>query len=177
MGTTKANEILDKQLNLNEVLVSWEGPSHPFKRRNRTFYQTVAAITFLCVAIVFFLHEFLLIGVILSIAFVVYVLSTVPPVPVINKVTPLGFEHSGRLFRWMELSAFWFEKQWDETVLVVATRLPYPAQVRVVVKSVTTAKLKEVIGKYLEYKQKPPKNFIDRISDWLSQRIVLDSAS
>ena len=106
MTAQHSSSALKDKPDLNEILLSWKSPSHPFKKRNRIFYQTVAAITFLLVVIVFFLHEFMLIGVILSVAFVVYVISTVPPVEVEHKVTPLGFENAGKLFRWMELYAF-----------------------------------------------------------------------
>ena len=80
MSVTKSENTMPDPPDLNEVLLFWKSPSHPFKKRNRLFYQTVAAITFLLVVIVFFLREFILIGVILSIAFVVYAISSVPPV-------------------------------------------------------------------------------------------------
>jgi hypothetical protein len=177
MGTSKTNEILDKQLNLNEVLVSWKGPSHPFVRRKPVYFQTVAAITFLLSVISFFLfHDILLIGAIVSIAFVVNVVAKFEPMQITYKVTPLGFEYSDRLFRWVELSSFWMEEKWGEKVLVIQTRLAFPGQIRAVVRDVSGEKLKEVVGKYLEYKQKPMKSAIDHISDWLSRRIALDSA-
>lgn len=172
----KPSSLKDKP-DLNEVLLSWKSPSHPFKKRNRIFYQTVAALTFLLVVIVFFLHEFMLIGVILSIAFLVYVISTVPPVQVEHKITPLGFENAGRLFRWMELYAFWFEEKWGYKTLVIQTRLPFPAQVRAVVEEVTTEKVREVIGKYLLFWEKPPKSLTDNFSEWLNKKIPLEATS
>ncbi len=165
------------QPDLNEILLSWKSPSHPFKKRNRMFYQTVAAITFLLVVIVFFLHEFMLMGVILSIAFLVYVLSTVPPIEVEHKVTPIGFENAGRLFRWIELVAFWFEEKWEYKTLVVQTRIPFPVQVRAVMgKDLSKDKIKEVVGKYLLYMEKPPKTWADNFSDWLGQKIPLENS-
>lgn len=163
--------------NLNEVLISWKGPSHPFKKRDKIFYQTVAALTFLFVVIVFFLHEFLLIGVILSVAFVVYVISTVPPVEVEHTVTPLGFENAGRLYRWIELYAFWIEKKWDYTVLIIQTRLPFPPQIRAVITAdIDEKKVKEILGKYLLYLDKPPKSVIDSLSRFLSEKFPLESS-
>src|SRR3989304_9772352 len=105
MPADTASSVLKDRPDLNEILLSWKGPSHPFKKRNKIFYQTVAALTFLLVVIVFFLREFMLIGVILSITFVVYAISSVPPVEVEHKITPLGLENAGRLFRWIELAA------------------------------------------------------------------------
>lgn len=169
-----ASDPLKNRPNLNEVLIAWKGPSHPFKKRDKTFYQTVGALTFLFTVIVFFLHEFLLIGVILSIAFVVYVLATIPPFEVEHKVTPLGFDHAGRLFSWNELSAYWFEEKWGQKMIVFHTRLPFPVQVRAVLKSVSQDSLKEIVGKHLLYLEKPPKNWSDSFSTWLSTKFPLD---
>lgn len=178
MTAQQTASAIKNQPDLNEVLLSWRSPSHPFKKRNRVFYQTVAAITFLLVVIVFFLREFMLIGVILSVAFVVYVISTVPPIEVEHKLTPLGFENAGRLFRWIELAAFWFEEKWGYKTLVMQTRLPFPAQIRAVLsKDTSEEKAKGIIGKYLLHLEKPPKSWTDNFSDWLSQKIPLETTT
>ena len=169
---------LSNQPNLNEVLLSWTSSSHPFKKKNKVFYQTVAARTFLFVVIVFFLHEFLLIGVGLSVAFLYYVISTVPPVEVEHRITLIGFENAGRLFRWIELYAFWFEEKWGYKTLVIQTRLPFPSQVRVVIAGeATTPRVKEILGKYMLFLEKPPKSWVDNFSNWLSQKIPLETTS
>lgn len=177
MPTDVAPSALKDRPDLNEILLSWKSPSHPFKKRNRIFYQTVAALTLLLVVIVFFLHEFMLIGVILSIAFVVYVISSVPPVEVEHKVTPIGFENAGRLFHWFELYSFWFEERWGCKILVISTRLPFPAQARAVLRDVSEGKVKEIVGRYLLYLEKPPKSWADNFSDWLNQKIPLETSN
>lgn len=175
--TNTSSSSLKNQPDLNEILLSWKSPSHPFKKRDKIFFQTVAGVTFLLIVIVFFLREFMLIGVILSIAFVVYAISSVSPVEVEHKMTPLGFENAGRLFRWIELSAFWFEERWGYKVLVIQTRLSFPIQVRAVLKEVSEEKVKDIIGKYLLYLEKPPKTWTDNVSDWLSKKIPLEATS
>ena len=168
---------LKEKFDLNETLLSWKSPSHPFKKRSRVFYQTIAAFTILFVVIVFFLREFMLIGVIFSIVFVVYVVSSVPPVEVEHKVTPLGFENAGRLFRWVELAAFWFEERWGYKILVIHTRLPFPVRVQAVLGNNTEEKLKDIIGKYLLFFEKPPKTWIDKLSDYLTKKIPLEATN
>src|SRR3989338_4475319 len=124
---------ISQKPDLNQVLIEWTSPSHPYKKRSRLFYQTVAAFTLLLVVIVFFLREFLLIGVILSVAFVVYTIYSVPPITIEHKITPLGFNNAGKLFRWQELYAFWFEEKWGQQMLVVQTQLPFLSQLRAVI--------------------------------------------
>ena len=176
MQNETAPSALKDRPDLNEILLSWKSPSHPFKKRNITFYQTVAACTFLLVVIVFLLHEWMLIGVILSIAFVVYVISTVPPVEVEHKVTPLGFENAGRLFHWIELYSFWFEEKWGYKILVISTRLAFPAQVRVVLTEASEEKVKEIVGRYLLCLEKPPKSWVDDFSVWLNNKIPFETS-
>lgn len=177
MPAQTAPSALKDKPDLNELLLSWKSPSHPFKKRNRIFYQTVAAITFLLVVIVFFLHEFMLMGVILAVAFLVYVISSVPPFEVEHKVTPLGFDNAGRLFRWVELGAFWFEEKWGFKTLVIQTRLPFPAEVRAVLGEGGEEKVKEIVGRYLLFMEKPPKSWTDNFSDWLTKKIPLETTS
>lgn len=160
---------------LNEVLLSWKAPSHPFKKRDRMFYQTVAALTFLFIVIVFFLQEFLLIGVILSIAFVVYVISTIPPVEVEHKITPLGFSYAGHLYPWAHLESFWFDERWGQKIIVFHNKMSLPTQVRAVLGEVSEAKIKPLIGKYLYHLEKPPKSFIDHVSHWIEHKFPMDA--
>lgn len=167
---------LKNKPDLNEVLLHWKSPSHPYKKRSGIFYQTVAAFTFLLIAIVFLLHEFMLIGVILSIAFVTYVISTVPPIEVEHKVTPLGFDHAGIFYRWIEFSSFWFEEKWGSKILVFNTRLQFPTQIRTVISHHSEEEVKKIIGKYILFTEKPPLTFMDYLSRWMSKRFPLDRA-
>lgn len=177
MPGTNSPSTIENKHDLNEILLSWKSPSHPFKKRNRLFYQTVAALTFLLIVIVFFLHEFMLIAVILSITFVVYAISSVPPVEVEHKVTPIGFDNAGRLFHWMELYSFWFDEKWGYKMLVIATRLPFPSQIRMVLREISEEKVKMIVGRYLLYLEKPPENWADDFSSWINQKIPLEASN
>ena len=176
MPADDKDKYLKDKPDLNEILLTWKSPSHPYKKRSKLFYQTVGAFTFLFVVIVFFLHEFLLIGVILSITFVSYAIWSVPPVEIEHKITPLGFDNAGRLFRWSELYAFWFEEKWGQKMLVLQSSLPFQTQVRAVLAQVSKEKTKAILGKYLLYIEKPPRSFVDNLSDWISKNIPLETA-
>ena len=104
-------------------------------------------------------------------------MSSIPPIDVEHKVTPAGFKNAGRLFHWNELYAFWFEYKWDQKVLVIQTRLPFPGQVRAVLKDVDEDQIKKTIGKYLLFSEEPQKSWVDSATDWLSRKIPLDTTS
>ena len=170
-------KFLSEKPDLNQILFEWQSPSHPYKKRSKLFYQTVAAFTFLLVVIVFFLHEFLLIGVILSVAFVVYAIYSVPLITIEHKITPFGFDNAGRLFRWPELASFWFEEKFGKNILVIQTHLPFLSQIRAIVEKETQGKIKQIVGKYLLFVEKPPKSAIDRLTDWVQSSIPLEASN
>lgn len=173
----EVKKFLAEKPDLNQVLMEWRSPSHPYKKRSKLFYQTVAAFTFLFVVIVFFLHEFLLIGVILSIAFVVYAIYSVPPITIEHKITPIGIDNAGRLFRWAELAAFWFEEKWGTKIIVIQTHLPFLSQIRAIIEDDKEVNIKQILGKYLLYIEKPPKTFVDHITDWIQDNIPLEASN
>jgi len=177
MPATKPNVQPDPP-DLNETLIAWKSPSHPYKKREPLFYQTLVAIAVLLSIVVFFLfHDILMIGVIVSVVFLVYALSKVEPVEVEHKITRFGFDNVDRLYKWIELYAFWFEKRWNHNVLVIQTRLPFPGQIRAVVSGVNEAKLKDVLGRYLLFSKEPIRTWMDRVSIWLSKKIPLETTS
>src|SRR3989304_8523880 len=94
-----------------EVFLTWVSPSRLFKRRDREYFTNIGAIVFLLVIILIFAREFVLIAAVLSIVFLVYVLSTVPPEEVTHRITNLGIESAGHFYRWEELAAFWLGEQ------------------------------------------------------------------
>lgn len=176
MDTYPAPKAVDYQPNLNEILLSWKSPSHPYVKRSKVFYQTLAAFTLLLCIIAIFFSEYLLILVIISLAFVTYAISALPPVEVEHKVTPLGFENIGRMYKWMELATFWFEEKYGKKVLVVQTRLPFPPQIRAVIVPEAEEQVKNIMSRYLLYSKTPHKTWLDKVSEWLMDKIPLEAS-
>ncbi|KKR33465.1 MAG: hypothetical protein UT63_C0016G0004 [Candidatus Gottesmanbacteria bacterium GW2011_GWC2_39_8] len=164
----------NQEKNLNKILVEWESPSRPFKKRNKEYFQTIAAIVFLMAVILIFAREWLLFGAVLAIVFVAYGLASVPPDLVKHKITQLGVTTSENLFEWHTLGAYWFEEKWGQKAVVIHTRMQFPPQIRLMLGSENEDKLKKIIGKYLPFVDKPPKSWGDRISEWLGKKIQLE---
>src|SRR3990167_11091049 len=102
-----------------EVLLAWSSPSRLFKRRDKEYFTNIGAIVFLLIVILIFAREFLLIAAVVSIVFLIYVLSTVPPEDVEHRITNLGIESAGHFYRWDTMSEFWFEEQWGQRFIVL----------------------------------------------------------
>lgn len=158
-----------------EVFLSWSSPSRLFKRRDSEYFKTVGAIVFLLMVILVFASEYILAVAILSIVFLVYVLSTVPPENVEHRMTNHGIESAGHFYRWQELGEFWFETQWGQTILVLQPI--FGSRVIVLTGAEDTSKIKKIIEKYIPFREAPERTWVDNASRWISEKIPLEKPS
>jgi hypothetical protein len=155
-----------------ETVLEWKAASRPFKKRNRQFYTTVGLITLLISLILFFAGQFLPIAVVVAVAFLGYVLSSVPPEMIVNKVTTYGIRNDTTLFYWDELGRFWFEERYGQNMVIVETAR-FPGRITLVLNSITPKEIEELLSEVL-LKQKPADTFIDRSAQWIQEKIPLD---
>ncbi len=156
-----------------ELLV-WQAFARPFKTRNREYYSTLGAIVLLLAIILLFLKEWLLIGVIISLSFLTYVLSSVPPEKIEHKLTTRGVISGGKRYDWNLLSRFWFSQKWGYEILNIETRLTFPRRLMLLLGKMEKEKLKSVIERYLPF-EKPEKTFFDKASLWLQEKFPLET--
>lgn len=155
-----------------EVYATWSSPSRLFKKRDREFFVNIFAIVFLLSVILVFVREFVLIATVLSIVFLIYVLSTVPPEEMRHRVTSLGIESGGHFYRWEECADFWFEEQWGQTMLVL--RLFMAPRVIILLGDQPKDKLREYVAKYIPYREQPDRTWVDNAARWISEKIPLE---
>lgn len=165
----------DTQEVRQEVLLAWSSPSRLFKRRDKEYFTNVGAIVFLLVIILVFAREFLLIAAVVSIVFLIYVLSTVPPEEVSHRITNLGIESAGHYYRWEELSEFWFEEQWGQMLLVL--RPIFGTRIIILLGVQDKDLVRKLIAQYIPFREKPEKSWVDNASSWLSKKIPLERPS
>ncbi|TSC53107.1 MAG: Uncharacterized protein LiPW16_485 [Microgenomates group bacterium LiPW_16] len=159
-----------------QIFISWRSPSRPFKKRQKEFFTTIGAIVFLLAVILVFIKEFLLIGVILALAFVAYVLATVEPEEVEHKITTNGLESARHFYKWEELAGFWFWEKWGQPVLIVVTKLRFPGRVVILIGGQDQEKIKNILSKYLKFYEKPEKNWMDDAAKWLAEKVPLEKS-
>lgn len=169
MNTPAGKEAKEKE---EEVYLSWTSPSRLFKKRDKEYFTNIAAIVFLLSVILVFAREFVLIAAVISIVFLVYVLSTVSPEEVPHKITNLGIESAGHFYRWEELFEFWFETQWGQTMLILRPYLG--ARIIVLLGSEKEEKVRELIAKHIPFREHPEKTWVDNAASWLTQKIPLE---
>lgn len=155
-----------------QTLLAWTSPSRLFKRRDREYFTNIGAIVFLLTIILVFAREFVLIAAVLSIVFLIYVLSTVPPEEVHHKITSLGIESAGHFYRWEELADFWLEEQWGQHLMVLR---PYLSpRVIILLGSQNHEKVRELVAKHIPLRSEPARTWVDNAASWLTRKIPLE---
>lgn len=172
MGEKKRD---DKNETEEKVLLSWRAPARAFKKRNKEFFTTIAIIVFLISFICVLIGEWFFVAAILSLTFLVYVLSTVPPEEIENKISNLGVKNKDNFYKWEDLKDFWFEDRYGMRVLMMETKQRPFSLLGMVLKGVDEEKVKEVLKGKIKYRGKMEKNSLDKMSDWLSKKISFES--
>lgn len=154
-------------------LFSWKAPVRPFKRRNKEFYTTVLAVALLVGIIGFVIEGILTIVVVLSLVFLIYVLSSIEPEEVEHKITSKGIIFAGgRTYLWRELVNFWFTERFGSSLLIIDI-LMLPGRLELVISPADKEKIQGILEKHIELQEATP-NFLDKSAAWLSKRLPLD---
>lgn len=155
-----------------EVYAAWSSPSRLFKKRDREFFVNILAIVFLLSVILVFIREFVLIAAVLSIVFLIYVLSTVPPEEIKHRITSLGIESGGHFYRWEECADFWFEEQWGQHIMVL--RLYMSPRLTILLADQHREKIRDYIAKHIPFREEPDRTWVDNAARWITEKIPLE---
>ena len=158
-----------------KTLLSWEAPSRPFRKKDRSYYTTIAILVILLVLISFLFREFLLIGVLLALAFVTYVLAFVPPHNIGYRISTQGITVGEDFYFWHFLDAFWFKEKDGVKVLHIQTRLRFPAQLMLVLGSQDEEKVKKAVARFLPFVEVPYKSWMEKWSEGLQKNFPLEN--
>jgi len=157
-----------------EIVLEWEAPSRPFKQRSRQYFSTVAILVLLISLILFFAGQFLPIAVVISVGFLAYVLSVVPPVMVKHSFSTYGVRIEGNLYYWEELGRFWFTTKYDTALLHLEVSR-FPGRLTLLLGDLPEDAMRELLSEVLLY-QKPTPTFFDKAAEWIEQKIPLEDS-
>jgi hypothetical protein len=163
----------ETDLNEEKVLFEWEAAERSFKTRDRDFWITAVSILILVGVILFFVKEFFLIIALISVLFLYYVMSTVPPQTVRNKITNRAVYFGELRYEWDLLLRFWFKNSLDSELLQFETDLRFPRQVSLVIHPEDKEELKKIIVKKIPLVESSP-TFIDKLTKWFGDRLPLE---
>lgn len=158
-----------------KTLLSWEAPSRPFRKKDRSYYTTIAILVILLVLIALLVREFLLIGVLLALAFVAYVLAFVPPHHLTYKISTQGVTIGDDFYFWHFLDSFWFQEKEGSKVLHIQTRLRFPAQLMLVLGPQDEDKVKKIVARFLPFYEVPYRSWFEKWTESLQKHFPLEN--
>jgi hypothetical protein len=154
-----------------QVLFNWASPERVFVPRNLKWFGNVGLIVLVLLLIALFLQEFLLMGAILAVVFVVYVLATIPPQRIEHRITTQGVISNEHSFLWDELADFWFTEKQNQHLLIIRTFLRFPYQLSLVIHKDDEATLRNLLVKYIPFREAIHKSWVDRAEEWVTKKL------
>lgn len=160
-----------------KVLLWWQTPERLYHKRDREFWITAITILALVSLILIFVKEFFFIAALISLVFVYYALSSVPPQEVTVKLTNKGvvFGDLPR-FDWETIGYFWEKEQFGQTQIFLKTAFRFPAEFSIIVPKDRLSEVESVLLKYIPQREESPK-FVDKASGWLAKKIPLETST
>jgi len=155
-----------------KVMLEWQAPARPFRKKSREAITTIGAILILIGIILIFLKEWFLIAVIIALAFFFYILSTVKPEIILHKITNKGIITGDKDYPYDQLVRFWFDKEVDQETLFVDGFERFNFRLMLLLDNKSREQLKKVLSEYLP-EEKPEETWADKAGSWVSRQIPL----
>jgi len=167
----RMDEISD--LNEEKVLFEWEAAERAYQKKGKDFWVTSVAILVLVSVILIFIDEFFLIMALISVLFLYYALSSVPPGIIKNKLTNRGVYFGELRYEWVTLRNFWFKKSMSSLTINFETELRFPRMISLVINPEDQDRLKEIVVKRIPLLESSP-TFVDKLTKWFADRLPLE---
>ncbi len=174
---TPTRTVVEPVVEEKRLLLEWEAPSRPFKKRDKDFFTTITVMAILFIVILLFMKEFLVVLVIVAFLFLVYVLSTVPPENIKNSIYTTGLQTGIHSYSWADLMYYTFDYKWGQPMLVARTKARLPGAVYMLLADQTREKLEELIGTRLPLREAPENTWMDQTATWLSKKVPLEKST
>ena len=155
-----------------KVLLEWQAPARPFRKKSKEAVTTIGAIIVLISIILIFLKEWFLIAVIIALAFFFYILSTVKPETVSHQITNKGIVTGNKKYPWEQLLSFWFDKEGGQEILFVDGFERFNFRLILLLNDKKREELRKILADYLP-EEKPPETWADKAGSWISRQIPL----
>lgn len=155
-----------------ELVFQWQAPSRPFKKRKRQYFTTITTIVLLLCLILFFAGQILPVAVVVAVAFMNYIMATIPPHTITNSITTFGVHNENDFYYWEELGRFWFDKKFDDDVLFIEVDR-FPFRLSLLLGNESKEELDEILSEVLT-NERPPLTETEKLSKWLQEKVPLD---
>ena len=160
-----------------KTLLSWTAPGRPFKKRSKQFYLTALLIALLISVILFLFSQYILMFVVVSVVFVAFALTSVPPRNFHYRISSEGVTIEDNFHLWQELYDFYFRRLEGVDTLHIRTQAFLPGELILTMGDVHRDQIKHAVLPFLPYREYVKPNFAERSGDWLVRNFPLEKAS
>lgn len=116
--------------------------------------------------------------VVISITFLAVVLYTTRPHEVEHQITTQAVVTGNHAYLYKELYDFWFDDKDGHKVLHLHTVSLLPGVLSLLLPdTMDKTKVRDVLVKYIPYREVMPKTFMDKAANWLSNNFPLETKS
>ncbi len=159
-----------------KTLLSWSAPGRPFRKKGRQFYLSMALVVLLLEVILFLFSQYELMLVLVALAFLSTVLSSIPPHNFHYKVTTEGVKVEDYFYIWSELYDFYFKKIDGVDVLIMRTQAFLPGELKISLGDIHRDHIRKLLVQYLPYREYVHPTFMEKSADWLSHNFPLEKS-
>jgi len=160
--------------NTVDTLLEWTAPGRPFRKRGKQYYLTSLLIVILVEIILFLFSQYMLMLVVLSLLFVAFSLSSVPPHDFKYRVSTEGITIEDHFFLWQELYDFYFKKREGVDVVHIRTHSYIPGELTLTLGITDREHIKSILLPYLPYREVTRQTFMEKSGDWLAKNFPLE---
>jgi len=152
-----------------KVLFSWQAYERPFDKKGKEFYLNAGAILAVICLVIFIAEGWVPVALLLSLAFLYYILNTVEPRKIEYSLTNKGIRIKDKLIDWGSIASFWIEKKRDFSLLILGVNFP-PGKLSLVINKEDGEKIKSLAKNYALEQEIPPST-AERLLGWFSTKL------
>lgn len=162
--------------NYHEVrtLLAWRAPGRPYRKKSKEFYSTAFLIALLISVILFFFQQYLFIFVVISLVFVGFALSSVPPRNFNYKISTEGVTIEEHFYLWQELYDFYFRRIEGQDTVHFRTQAFLPGEIILTLGEIHRDQIKHAVLPFLPYREYVKPNFQENMGEWLYKNFPLE---
>lgn len=154
---------------IEKELLTWTAPARPFQRRSKDFYVQLIAVCALIGVVLFIIEGFMPVILLVSVVFLFYVMSTIPPTDIEYKITNFGVRVGESKTEWALMGRYWFTNRANADLLVVEIAR-IPGRMELVIKEDLKPQIKKTLDQYLVHEEVSP-TMMDKMASWATKAL------
>ncbi len=167
-------EVDNMQENDVHTLLSWHAPGRPFRIRDSAYYINMLLILLPLEVIFFLFSQYMLMLLLVALAFLYYALSTVPPHDFRYKISTEGITVEDYFFLWQELYDFYFKRIDNTDYIIIRTKAYIPGELTISLGDIHREQVKIALLPYLPFREYVKPTSVEKMAEWLKKTFPLE---